>query len=63
MLWEDLEVVEEEFVPMYCELEAHGFKAAADSILLTHGGMRTIAGKSGKICTGVWRTAKYVLVY
>jgi hypothetical protein len=39
MLWEDLEVVEEDYLPMYCELEFYGFQAAGEAILMAHGGL------------------------
>ena len=39
MLWEDLEVVEEDHLPMYCELEFYGFQAAGEAILMAHGGL------------------------
>ena len=43
MLWEDMEVVDEEHLPMYSELERFGFAACADAILFLHGGMHEVA--------------------
>ena len=56
ILWEDLEVVDEGCLPMYCELECWGFKACADAILHAHGGLHELADMLNK--SGPWQHSR-----